>query len=653
MQSNLQYRPEIDGLRAIAVMAVVLYHSDINLLSGGFLGVDIFFVISGYLITAILHRDLNSKGFSMVHFYERRVRRILPVLLFVIFITIPFAWIWLMPSDLKDFSQSLISILLLSSNVLFLKESGYFEVSAELKPFIHTWSLSIEEQFYLVFPVLFALAYHKVNRLLLSILSTTCVIGFVSSFIIGNFNQDFAFYMIFTRAWELLFGAICFFWRQKVTAWTSFLRFNYRVLQGLICYFGLILIVISLIGNSKWTSYPEVVLPSIIGTGLILIFIDKNTSLRRFLSFRPLVFIGLISYSVYLWHQPILAIASHRTLDKLNLMQSLGLLTLTFAVGTLSWKYIEKPFRDKSIVKRRLLLRYVGISYLVIFLIGAVGHLTDGRSSLHGDRWKLVNEKIYEPNYGLGAECDANFKKQPRCSNSENPEILIWGDSFAMHLVSGILASNPQARVIQETNSNCAPILGLAALTPGISENFALNCIKSNDRILKDLASQESVKFVVLSSSLRGLFDDRSSVLRRDLSIAGNDGEILDDMVNTLKAIRDLKKTPIIFSPTPVNGEDLGRCTKKAIFFGKSLRECDFDLSQSKKFQQNEVSFLKSLENIVTVVWLKDGICDEQSICKVSQNGVIMYRDSGHLTMEGSALLGKKMNFYSLITNVS
>jgi peptidoglycan/LPS O-acetylase OafA/YrhL len=626
------------------VVAVVLYHSNLGIVPGGFLGVDVFFVISGYLITGIIFHDLYHGSFSISKFYERRARRILPALLFITAATIPLAWIWLIPTDLKDFSQSLVAITLFSSNLLFFKESGYFEISAELKPFLHTWSLSVEEQFYLFFPFFLLVTFRNVRRLLPWIVLIICIIGFAFAALIGESSQLFVFYMLLGRAWELLFGALCFLLRQRIQD-----SLKYELLRKLLSYFGIFLIASSFLGKVIPVTYPWVAVPSVLGVGLILVSLPAGTFASKILNSSPLIFIGLISYSIYLWHQPLFAFAKQRTLGELSLLQTIFLLVLTGTLGALTWRFIETPFRDKAKINKKALFRFVGSFSLILLIFGLFGQFTSGKVSRFGERWNMVDEQIYLPNYGLREECEADFKFQILCRTSSDPEIMIWGDSFAMHIIDGILASNSNAKILQDTNSNCAPVVGLAVLVPGSSYEFGQKCIKSNRRVLEYLKVNSTIKYVVLSGEFRKFFDKENFIVDSKMRIVRDDSAFLRGMEETLRSIRSMEKIPVIFSPTPQNGTNLGRCTKKAKFFGEQLAQCNFNFVEAKIFQQRERELLESLEGLVSVVRLEDGMCDQKTVCQVSKNGIILYRDSGHLTKVGSAFLGTKMDFYSLI----
>jgi peptidoglycan/LPS O-acetylase OafA/YrhL len=206
--SGVSYRPEIDGLRALAVLPVVFFHAGVPFFSGGFIGVDIFFVISGFLITSIIARDIDNDRFSIVDFYERRARRILPPLFLMILVCLPFAWMWLLPNAYKDFSQSLVATVSYVSNILFYIETGYFDLTSAQKPLLHTWSLSVEEQFYLVFPVFLLAIFKFGRRWTIPLLAVLTLASIACAQWLQSVNPDAAFYLIFPRAWELLLGAI-------------------------------------------------------------------------------------------------------------------------------------------------------------------------------------------------------------------------------------------------------------------------------------------------------------------------------------------------------------------------------------------------------------------------------------------------------------
>lgn len=291
----MKYRPEIDGLRAIAVLPVVLQHAAIGPFSSGYAGVDIFFVISGYLITFILLEEEESRDFSIGKFYERRARRIMPALLLVISASSIVSVIYMFPLELNEFSQSVIATLLFSSNFFFYFNSDYFSTATELKPLLHTWSLAVEEQFYIVFPFLLHLLWRRYRRG--SVLFAFSIVACASFSLCLLFaGSGLAFFLLPFRAWELLVGAIS----------AIIVRQQFVSARRLPAILGLALILFSLtmLSDHRWPS--AVTLFPVLGTALVLIFANSATMPGRLLTYRPFVQLGMISYSLYLWHQPVL-----------------------------------------------------------------------------------------------------------------------------------------------------------------------------------------------------------------------------------------------------------------------------------------------------------------------------------------------------------
>ena len=308
---KLTYRPEIDGLRAIAIGAVILYHAQITILGhqpfkGGFIGVDIFFVISGYLITSIILKELITTGsFSFKNFYERRIRRILPALLFVMLVSLPFAWMYLLPSSFIDFSRSILYSLGFSSNYYFWYSGNqYGAESGFLKPFLHTWSLSVEEQFYILFPIVLLITFKYYRKYLIHIL----ILGFVVSLGLADWSSrnysSATFYFLHTRVWELLAGSILAYF--EITG--GRVRFKYKIFNLILPSIGLFLIGHSILFFNDKMFHPSFyTLSPIIGVCLIIWYSNKDELITKILSTKLFVGIGLISYSLYLWHYSIFA----------------------------------------------------------------------------------------------------------------------------------------------------------------------------------------------------------------------------------------------------------------------------------------------------------------------------------------------------------
>ena len=337
------HRQEIDGLRAVAVLPVIWHHAALPGLPGGFLGVDVFFVISGYLITGILVADLSADRFSIGRFYERRVRRLLPALIFTLLFSLPLAIWLLLPGQLVKFGESLLSVTLFLSNVYFWQSTNYFAESASLQPLLHTWILAVEEQFYLFFPLVLWMLYGRSRSALVTVLITATVVSFAISIWASHAMPVANFYLLPTRAWELLVGALCVFLGSKAEDVPG-------GIAALLAAVGLVMIISAMIVlDDSWglPSYPTLMV--VAGTSFIIVFARSGQGLiGRLLIVRPIVGVGLISYSAYLFHQPLMAFARIGWPDLTGpvLMGFLAFATLVFAA--VSWRFVEQPFRRKS-----------------------------------------------------------------------------------------------------------------------------------------------------------------------------------------------------------------------------------------------------------------------------------------------------------------
>ena len=356
------YRAEIDGLRALAVIPVILFHAGFELFSGGFVGVDVFFVISGYLITTILIDDLEKKQFNIVSFYERRARRILPALTVVSLVSVVFAWILLSDTSINKFGDALIGVSTFISNIIFWQQQGYFSESAELNPLLHTWSLAVEEQYYLLFPIFLILTWRFEKERVFWVIVVMTAISLLASEWGWRNKANANFYLAPTRAWELFAGSITAFVVKK------------RGIQSnnLIATIGMVAIFYSFLFYDKSTPFPSVyTIVPVLGVVLLVIYADTKTFVAKLLSNKILVGIGLISYSAYLWHQPFFAYSRHIT-NQIHLAYGLRFLLIlaTFIMAYFSWRYIEKPFRNKSAISQKSIFVISFVSLVGLFFLG-------------------------------------------------------------------------------------------------------------------------------------------------------------------------------------------------------------------------------------------------------------------------------------------
>lgn len=368
----MQYRAEIDGLRALAVIPVIVYHADINLMPGGFIGVDVFFVISGYLITSIILAELEKGTFSLLTFYERRARRILPALFFVMVVSIPLAWALLPPDEMKYFSLSLAAVATFSSNILFWRESIYYDLPAA-KALAHTWSLAVEEQYYLLFPLFMLIAWQFGKRWIIAILAVAAILSLGAAHwgALYKPNATFHFYLLPTRGWELLIGVFVAFQLSKQEA----IRGN-QVLSVL----GIAMILFSMLTFDETTPFPSLyaLIPTL-GVALVILFTSPTTFAYRLLSSKILVGIGLVSYSAYLWHLPIFIFARQMSLSGLSAGVNLALALATGVMAYISWRFVERPFRTKGVISRAQVVRLSFLFSAMFIIFGVYGYYTNGK----------------------------------------------------------------------------------------------------------------------------------------------------------------------------------------------------------------------------------------------------------------------------------
>ena len=447
----MKYRAEIDGLRALAVITVILFHAGFELFSGGYVGVDVFFVISGYLITTILIEDIENKQFSIVNFYERRARRILPALFFVIVCCVPLAWMLMSDAALSKFGSGLIGVSLFISNVVFWKQQGYFDESAELNPILHTWSLAVEEQYYLLFPIFLIAAWrYGKNRVFWMIVVLAAISLLFSEW--GWRNKATAnFYLAPTRVWELFAGSIAAFIVQK-----QGVRKN-----DALALLGLASIVFSIFAYSEHTPFPSIyTLVPVGGVFLLVLYADKTTFAARLLSAKICVGIGLISYSAYLWHQPLLAFfRTYNNQIAIEWFTTLVLVITTFILAYLSWRFIEKPFRSRHNSNKFALFSLSVTSLLVILTLG----YTSKHASIGGE-YRLAYD-LSENDYVYFENLDERRFMEGRLYYPLSPvNSIVVGSSRVMQINSITLGENIQSFTVSGASLEDDIAFGLEAL---------------------------------------------------------------------------------------------------------------------------------------------------------------------------------------------
>jgi len=481
-KAKLEYRAEIDGLRAVAVLAVILFHAGYQSFGGGFVGVDVFFVISGYLITAIILKEVESGEFTITRFYERRVRRILPALYCVLCLTFPVAWLLLTPSQLTSFGKSVAAIAAFVPNLLFWKTSGYFDQSAAENPLLHTWSLGVEEQFYILFPVGLAFVARFGRKTAVASIGVAAFLSFLlSEMLWRNGHAMTGFYLAPSRAWELLLGS-------AVALASSDKPVHVRApewMNNLLSVCGAISILIAIAFFSEDTPTPSwYALAPTVGAALIIAFGSQKTWVGRLLSIRALVGIGLISYSAYLWHQPLYVFFRIHQFQSPTGLWAAALAFTSLLLAFLSWRFVERPFRDRKAIGRSRLFTGAGVATGVLFLGGSAAFVTGGfpsrfvvpagldSSFARSSRVDECREPVYND---AEAFCTVNGSAIPQ-------SFAVYGDSHALALLPAFESAANQLKIngVFAFMPGCPPFLGVYGLR---NDSKRFECYDFNNRV--------------------------------------------------------------------------------------------------------------------------------------------------------------------------
>lgn len=627
------YRAEIDGLRAIAVLPVILFHAGFGIFGGGFIGVDVFFVISGYLITGILLREMGEGRFSLLHFYERRARRILPALFLVMTVCLPFAWAWMLPSQFADFSRSLTWTSLFGSNFYFWSTSGYFDMVAEHKPLLHTWSLAVEEQFYLFFP----LAFLVVLRFGRSLAFWSIVLVAMSSLVLAEvgsrLHPDAAFYLAPTRVWELMAGALAAFALHR----------REREGNALLAWLGLGMILFAVFAFGETRTPSLLTLIPVLGAVLIILHARPGTGAGALLASRPLVGIGLISYSAYLWHQPLFAFARIRfdTTPGPELMLLLAAASLGLA--WLSWYFVEQPFRRRRrplFPARPRLFAAGGVGAAVFIGFGVWGHAGDGldwRFQLDDMQRRYVETAVPFP---LRGECttDSSDYRAPEDACvyfGDRVDLAVLGDSHADELAYAIAERlEPQGRgIVHLTRGACGPRFSR------LEETL---CGRWTREAVAHLAARPEIDTVVVSyrilydlfGSPAGVYPDLPDEFRpheREATLAQY-RKILGDLAAAGKRVVLVLQSPEL----PRSIEEL------------AMRHTDSDaplLGITRSWWKARNTYLRRELEVpegVTVVDPTGIFCDEIQ-CYAGDGGIAYYYDDNHISMYGARFVAERV----------
>ena len=633
----LKYRAEIDGLRAIAVIPVILFHAGFELFSGGFVGVDVFFVISGYLITTILIKDLENNSFSLVNFYERRARRILPALYFMIITSVIIGWFILTPYFYRDLFQTITATSLFMSNYLIYLKSGYFAAIADLKPFLHTWSLAVEEQYYVLFPILLFLFWRFGRIATVLLLIALLIFSFLYCLWALDHHPNANFLLLPSRAWELLAGCLVAFFIQK----KGLLSNNFLATLGLVA------IIFSVFVFDSSTPFPSYyTLVPVLGAMAIIIFANEKTLVAQILRARIIVGLGLISYSLYLWHQPVFSFLKHLLFTKPTYFQSFVALVLICLISIFSWQYVERPFRNKKKFSKKSIIIFSIVFIIATALLGLLGHKKMGFTNRLSTETRMISEGSFDKN-PRQFECkylDEKSEIDETCligdKKNAEPSIAIIGDSHADHLLQsfhnqllleGLTAYNFSFK-------NCSPV-SFISTTSDFTENICFekisNFIKDNKNVNKVIVAFRWVTSI--PGKGYGNFS-RENLL--DKKILKSRGEIIAKKLENL-AGSEIELTLVY--PVPEAGEDVPNYTVKKRILGKKnfiLRIPYALFMERNKYAYYALNLVSTTKAIIRV-YPSQVLCEEipDGYCETVFNSKSLYYDDDHLTNYGASLL--------------
>ena len=504
MSSIVHYRADIDGLRAIAVVSVVLYHFGIIGFSGGYVGVDIFFAISGYLIGSIVFKQLDRQQFSFSTFYIRRIRRLFPAYLVVIVVTYGLSYWLLLPGDFREFGQSIVAATVYASNILFYMETGYFDAASHLKPLLHTWSLAVEEQFYLVFPLLAWLIFRYAKHLAVVLFAVLCLASFIAAVIFIKYDHSAVFYLYPFRAWEMFLGVLL--------AAVAPRSIGNAATNNFLATAGLAAMLLPIALYTHETTFPGLAaLPPCLGALLIIYTGSTHRGwVYQLLATKPFVFIGKISYSLYLWHWPLFVLYSYTREDPLTTYDAVLLIAATLIFSIMSWKFVETPFRTPGTSRFSGKIPSFAATALASALCIAVGlqiHITNGMPS------RLSPELAH-----LATLADGFNNDWSNCVTQDNPDfpglehctvgnpvtaknmLLVWGDSHAPALKKGFgdLANDYHQDALIVWRGGCPPVWGIEKDESGSSAIEDQRCTTQNNGVRELIDNNKNIKAVVL-----------------------------------------------------------------------------------------------------------------------------------------------------------
>ncbi len=636
LRDSFAYRPDIDGLRALAVIPVVLFHAGLGC-SGGFVGVDVFFVISGYLITGIIVREMVKGTFTIRGFWERRVRRILPLSLFVTLVTfVVAAWV-LLPDAYRALGKAALAQVGMVANFYFWNQDGYFAGPSELEPLLHMWSLAVEEQFYLLFPLLLGTLLRRGEACTRRVLLSLFVVSLLWSFY-GVFHHKVAtFFLLPARSWELLMGALLAL--LPIPAVRSTLSRNLVSLAGLGC------ILTAYFTYDQTTPFPghNAILPCL-GTAMLIYAGGTGPGIiTSVLSWAPVVFIGKISFSLYLWHWPLFVYGRHLSPHGMSLILVLSLIAAAFVLSILSWRFIEQPFRRKELLPTRRGIFKASFWTALVLVVGfTVVYKLDGvpaRFAGENTRFLEIENMDRRSGYLLSP-----FDEIPRLldgTDGESRPFLVWGDSHARHLVPAL----------QDLSRDCVTNVYIACLpsTPPLLDvnlvpTYYDSLAEYNAQVLAAIDRQSFTR-VLLAGKWSYYYhigtDSHQSPLTDELGGDRPSSVVFEDgLRRTIAALRERGIEVLILKQVPVQRLNPSAILWHAERFGYDQDKIGVPVAEHLEYQRSVNEFLDSLARPgVTILDPLPYLTQPNGHTRVQSDGKILYRDFHHLSAYGARLL--------------
>lgn len=629
------------------------------------MGVDVFFVISGYLITSIILREMEQGKFSIVRFYERRARRILPALFFVIVCCLPFAWMWMLPDELKRFGQSLVAVATFSSNIYFWRATDYFAAAAEEQPLLHTWSLAVEEQYYVLFPLFLMVCWRfgKSKLFWLTAFVATC------SLLLAEWGWRYStianFYLLPTRAWELLVGSLLAFFPKALLK-----RLSANKLSGSFALFGILLICYAIFNFDKTTPFPSIfsIVP-VIGTALVVIFSNVNNSVGKILSTKLFVGFGLISYSAYLWHQPVFAFQRLYHFDKdHSFTNAFFWASLSLIMAFITTKLVENPIRERKLSLGVGVLRTTGVALSLLVFIGLI-------INFFGDSSQILKARLGEDRSRVYLEIKAQSSRQKQTENLRDssfnpgkdinlgslykigsdvvPRVAFWGDSHAGVLIESLhdeLEKRNMAALVAEARW-CPPALGVVS-----SDSFRnTKCPEFNQQVISRISQKKEIKTVFLISqwgnTTQGFRDDHHPI---PYKLVGKDNNEIEKNPEILAhgldaTIKSLKASGVdsffIVTTVPEHKFRIEDAVLRKLLHtdldGKIPLVDGISVEAYKKRNKEAIKVFELLSERhgVKVLRSDEVFCRNDACSAQSDDGTLYYLDTNHLTLPAAKIL--------------